>query len=164
MAVAESDSCRVEFDFRFGWCRMRLEVAGGSAVYRATSIVDSFGALADAVSAVASGAVIASALWGDEPGGVFIDLSTSGPNYVGLVVAEMAWPDWITPQSPPWTPLRGTVLVNTIIPRGVALRGFQVGFRSARERVSDRGRIEGWGYPFPTAALAAIDAALAVDQ
>jgi hypothetical protein len=164
MTAVTADSCQVEFDFRFGWCRMRLDVAGISATYRATSIVDSFGALAYAVATVATGAMTASALWGDEPGGVFLDLSTSGPHYVGLVVAGLDSPGWITPESPPWTPVRGAVLTNAIIPREVALRAFHTGFTSALDRVSEHGRIEGWGHRFPTAALAAIDATTARGQ
>jgi hypothetical protein len=140
MTAVTSDSCQVEFDFRFGWCRMRLDVAGISATYRATSIVDSFGALAYAVATVAAGAMTASALWGDEPGGVFLDLSTSGPHYVGLVVAGLDSPGWITPESPPWTPVRGAVLTNAIIPREVALRAFHTGFTSALHRGAGRDR------------------------
>ena len=132
---------------------MELTVGPHSGVYAATSIVDSFGALADAVAALASGSIIASSLWGDEPGGVFIDLATSGPSHVALVLHQLGKPGWLTPQNPPWTPVRGDVLVEARLPAGAAFREFHTGFRQVQEQVSENGKINGWGHPFPTTAL-----------
>lgn len=88
--LIEAESCQVRFKFRYGWRRMELKVGPHSDVYAATSIMDSFGALAGAVAAVASGSIVASSLRGDEPGGVFIDLATSGPGYVALVLHQVS--------------------------------------------------------------------------
>jgi hypothetical protein len=158
--LIEAEACRVRFDFRYGWCRMELTVGPHSGVYAATSIADSFGALADAVAAVAAGSLVASTLWGDEPGGVFVDLATSGPRHIGLVLHQLGEPGWLTPQNPPWTPVRGDVLLDARLPAGVAFREFHTGFRQVEDHVSENGKIEGWGHPFPTAALTVMEQVL----
>jgi hypothetical protein len=139
---------------------MELSVGPHSEVYAATSIMDSFGALAGAVAAVASGSIVASSLWGDEPGGVFIDLATSGPRHVALVLHQLGKPGWLTPQNPPWTPVRGDVLLEARLPTDVAFREFLTAFRQVEEQVSESGKIKSWGHPFPTAALTVIEQVL----
>lgn len=139
---------------------MELDVGAHSGVYAATSVMDSFGALAHAVADVAAGSVVATSLWGDEPGGVFVDLATSGPRHVAVVLHQLGEPGWLTPQNPPWTPVRGDVLVQARIPVEVAFREFHTGFRQAEDHVSENGKIKGWGHPFPTMALTAIEEVL----
>jgi hypothetical protein len=151
---------QVAFEFRYGWCRWHLEVDRYSGVHRATSLVDAFGDLAGAVAATASGALVASALWGDEPGGVFVDLARSGPRHLGLVLHEVGRPDWLTPETSRWTPVRGPVVVDAVIPVDVAFRAFHAAFESTRQAVSAEGRISGWGHPFPTGAVDGIGQAL----
>lgn len=158
--LIETESCQVQFNFRYGWCRLELTVGPHSGVYAATSVVDSFGALANAVATVASGSLVASTLWGDEPGGVFIDLATSGPRHVGLVLHQLGKPGWLTPQNPAWTPVRGDVLVDARLPASVAFREFHSGFQQAQRLLSENGKIEGWGHQFPTAALNVIEQVL----
>ncbi len=159
-ALIESEACHVRFNFRYGWCRMELNVGPHSRIYAATSIVDSFGALAGAVAAVASGSLVASSLWGDEPGGVFVDLATSGPQHVALVLHRLGEPGWLTPQNPPWTPVRGDLLLKARLPARVAFREFHTGFQEVEDQVSENGKIKGWGHPFPTEALTVIEQVL----
>ncbi|HWC80515.1 MAG TPA: hypothetical protein VG756_11180 [Pseudonocardiaceae bacterium] len=139
---------------------MRLTTNGNAIEYRATSIVDAFGALADAVAAIATGARSASVLWGDEPSAMLIEFAAADPDQIGLVITRLAMPDWLLPQSRPWQPLRGAERLHTLLPRAVALRGFRDGLRGVTAQLSDRGTIPGWNHSFPAVALAAIEAAV----
>jgi hypothetical protein len=151
-----TDQIDLSFTFRAGWCRLALRLGGEVAVYRATSIEDDFFAdLVAAVAHIASGAAVASVLWGDEPGGVFLDFARSGPDHASIAVHELGLPDWLTPADPPWTPVRGNVLAAARIPVLAFLTAFIEAFAAVRDSAPD-GRIPGWGGAFPAAAFATL--------
>ncbi|MFE8949861.1 hypothetical protein [Streptomyces sp. NPDC007856] len=144
----------VSFTFRAGWCRLALRVGAEAAAYRATSIEDDFFTdLVEAVARIASGAIVASVLWGDEPGGVFLDIARSGPDHASIVVHQLGLPDWLTPADPPWAPVRGDALVMARLPMVTFLTAFAEAF-SAVQQSAPEGRIPGWGGEFPAAAFA----------
>ncbi|MDH6130203.1 hypothetical protein [Kitasatospora sp. GP82] len=129
---------------------MQLTIGATREIFRATAIEDdSFGLLASSVAHVASGGMLSSVLWGDEPGGFFIDLARSGPQHSALVIHEMASPGWLTPEDPPWTPLRGKPLLAARILSLPFLQAFVDGFSAIIPLVDESGKIKGWGHSFP---------------
>ncbi|MER7842014.1 hypothetical protein ABTY98_40570 [Streptomyces sp. NPDC096040] len=151
-----TDQFEVSFTFRAGWCHLKLRVGGEVAVYRATSIEDDFFSdLVVAVAHIASGAAVASVLWGDEPGGVFLDLARSGPDHTSIAVHELGLPDWLTPADPPWMPVRGNALVSARVPALTFLTASKDAFSAVRE-AAPKGRIPGWGGDFPDVAFSSL--------
>ncbi|MFF4214518.1 hypothetical protein ACFYZE_35325 [Streptomyces sp. NPDC001796] len=141
----------MSFTFRAGWCRLKLSVGGEVAVYRATGIEDNFFAdLVRAVAHIASGGAVATVLWGDEPGGVFLDFGRSGPDHAAIAVHELGLPEWLTPADPPWIPVRGNAVVAARIPVVTFLTAFMDAFADVRESAPE-GPIPGWcgGVPKP---------------
>lgn len=160
MLSASTDEFDVSFVFRAGWCRLTLRVGDEAAVYRATAIEDDFFCdLVAAVAHIASGAIAASVLWGDEPGGVFLDFARSGPDHASLVVHELGLPEWLTPADPPWAPIRGSVLVSARVPVATFLAAFTKAFAAVRDSAPE-GRIPGWCGDFPSAAFTSLRQAL----
>ncbi|MDT0465346.1 hypothetical protein [Streptomyces gibsoniae] len=156
MLSGSTNQFEVSFTFRAGWCRLTLRVGAEAAVYRATSIEDDFFSdLVEAVARIASGRIVASVLWGDEPGGVFLDIARSGPDHASIAVHQLGLPDWLTPADPPWAPVRGNALVMARIPVVKFLTAFAEAFSAVQESAPE-GRIPGWGGNFPAASFAAL--------
>ncbi|MEV6949791.1 hypothetical protein AB0N07_49455 [Streptomyces sp. NPDC051172] len=151
-----TDQFEASFTFRAGWCRLALRLGEETAVYRATSIEDDFFSdLVEAVAHIASGAALASVLWGDEPGGVFLDFARSGPDHASIAVHQLGLPDWLTPADPPWMPVRGDALMAARIPALTFLATFTEAFAAVQESAPE-GRIPGWGGGFPAVAFATL--------
>lgn len=156
MFSGSTDQFEASFTFRYGWCRLTLSVGGESAVHRATDIEDDFFAdLVRAVAHIASGAAVATVLWGDEPGGVFLDFGRSGPDHASIAVHELRLPNWITPADPPWMPVRGNALTAARIPMLTFLTAFMEAFANVRDSAPG-GPIPGWCGGVPGAEFEAL--------
>ncbi|HEY1570208.1 MAG TPA: hypothetical protein VGG05_02615 [Pseudonocardiaceae bacterium] len=119
-------------------------------VHAATSVVDAVGSFARAVAGVASGELVASCLWGDEPGGVFIDLAMPRPGHVLLVMHELAMPGWLTPEDEPaWLPVRGRPVLSTRVPALTFLHEVVSALGALEPLAGNETGIRGWGHPFP---------------
>ncbi|MEU7148700.1 hypothetical protein AB0B15_11770 [Streptomyces sp. NPDC045456] len=151
----------VEFRFRSAWCELTLDLDTRRHTFRATGLNDVFGHLAVAVAALArpgSETRLQAVLWGDEPGGVFLDFASSVADHLALVVHPLANRTWIT--SPEWTPVRGKEVLQHVAPRRVFLSAFLRGFEAAGTASGPSGAIAGWPHPFPAAAVAELRGAL----
>jgi hypothetical protein len=150
--TCETDAFRLEFTVRAGWCRMYITVDDGVTVYSATSIVDAVGSFAHAVADIATGEIVASCLWGDEPGGVFVDLARPLPSHVLLVIHELAMPGWLTPEDQPmWLPVRGRPLLAVRVATKHFLAEVVSALGSLEQLIGDGpdAGIKGWGHRHP---------------
>ncbi|MGH3911413.1 MAG: hypothetical protein ACRDRM_11345 [Pseudonocardiaceae bacterium] len=144
----------VEFRFKHGWCDLYLATDEAVHSFRATGMVDFFGDLVSAVCDLAGGRHSTSAMWADEPGGVFIDLAISAPKSLcGLAVHQFAEADWISNRSV-WSPTRGTVVLDIVEPADNLLRHFADAFRMVQVLdVDTTGFMPSWGWHFPASSF-----------
>jgi hypothetical protein len=130
----------------------------------ATALTDTFGQLAQAVAALAtteSDTLLQAVLWGDEPGGVFLDFATVVPDHLALVVHELAIRDWIVGvAAPDWMPVRGKALFTALAPRRALAADFLEAFITVESSLTADGAIPGWPHPFPAQAVGALRDAL----
>ncbi|WP_459215508.1 hypothetical protein [Pseudonocardia sichuanensis] len=143
-------------EFRYGWCTLRLASGPHEVSIKATTMHDAFADLLDAVNGMAGGRVCQSVLWGGEGRGVFLDLTLAHRVEVGLVVHEMADPNWLRP-GVHWVPERGAVAfaTNCAFPQLMDVLATEVG--RARRRYADRAdHMEHWGWDFPVAQYEAL--------
>ena len=158
------DELSVDFRFTAGWSALTLTIGPISRTFQATAINDAFGALAEAVAelaAVEHETRLQAVLWGDEPGGVFLDFATVAPDHLALVVHSMADPHWLVGiDAPDWMPIRGSVLFTHLAPRKDLVAAFSDGFTEVRELSAADGCVEGWGHPYPTTPVSRIRSVL----
>ncbi|MCQ4084364.1 hypothetical protein NGB36_28230 [Streptomyces sp. RB6PN25] len=153
----------VVFQFSAGWCELALGSGAQRRAFRATGIDDAFRHLAQAVAALAHPepeTCLQAVLWGDEPGGVFLDFATVAPDHLALVVHALAIPNWITGTAAQWMPIRGEVLLKQLAPRQELVTAFLHGFTAAGATAGPDGSIAGWPHPYPAAAVTEIRDAL----
>src|SRR5207244_3462547 len=87
----------MEFTFRHGWCTLRLISDQQDISIKATTMRDAFTDLLIAVNRLAVGSVCQSVVWGGEGRGAFIDMTLAHDFELGLVIHEMADPNWLRP-------------------------------------------------------------------
>lgn len=149
--AAESEP-HLAFAFRYGWCSLTLRSPGAppdAVTVKATTIIDSFRALTRAFADVAEGANCASVAWVGEGSGSFIDIATAVHSTLGIVVHEMADPEYIAADSS-WLPVRGRVLAAFGYPATQFWRDLQDELTRVRTEYADEaGHMEHWGWDFP---------------
>ncbi|GAA1030979.1 MULTISPECIES: hypothetical protein [Amycolatopsis] len=151
----------VTFEFRSAWCRLTMGSGPQRQTFHATGLNDAFGDLAQAVANLARPRPVVelqSVLWGDEPGGVFLDFASPVADHLALVVHAVAIRTWIT--APDWTPERGEVLLRQVAPRHELASAFLRGFETVSAATKPGGIIPGWPHPFPDTAVTELRRAL----
>ncbi len=139
----------LSFEFRHGWCSLRLDADGRRYTTRATTLVNSFEFLLDALIDIAEGANCASAIWAGEASGTFIDLAVATHETVAVVVHGMKYPDYVTADAG-WMPVRGRDEFALAVPFGRLWPGLAGELdRIRREYADDSGHMPHWGWPFP---------------
>ena len=151
----------VEFRFSAAWCELALSLGADRRAFRATGLNDAFGQLAGAVAALARPGAekcLQAVLWGDEPGGVFLDFASAVSDHLTLVVHTVAIRTWIT--APDWTPVRGEAVLQHVASRRELAGAFLRGFEAVGAASGPGGAIASWPHPFPAAAVTGLRDAL----
>lgn len=150
---------KLGYQFTAGWCDLTVRSGQLHVRLRATNLADFFGDLVRAVVQLADGRRAATCMWGDEPGGSFVDLARGAPDSLcGLVVHSFADYDWINNERRQWIPARGRNTFATLQPFDIAMREFIFLFRRVEVLNTDRtGFIPEWGWRFPQEDLAHLE-------
>jgi hypothetical protein len=112
---------------------------------------DAFTDFLVAVNNLAAGSVSESVIWGGEGRGLFIDMTLAHDFEVGLVIHEMADPNWLRPGAQ-WLPERARRLfgTNCAFPQLLQTLSDEVA-RVRDEYVDSENHMEQWGWDFPIA-------------
>ncbi|GHJ37034.1 hypothetical protein [Streptomyces sp. TS71-3] len=151
----------VDFHFSGAWCDLILRLGAHRHAFRTPGVNDPFAELAEAVATLArpaSGPSLRAVLWGDEPGGVFLDFGWAPADHLALVVHAVAIRSWIT--APNWMPMRGEAVAGYVAPRRTFAGAFLRGFEAVGAAAGPDGSIAGWPHPFPAGAVGRLRAAL----
>jgi len=137
----------------YGLCDLTLVSGARSIQASATFLEDALSNLLLAVTDLSTGRQCVACRWGDEPGGVLIDIARNGAASVGIAVSRMARPTWYG-DVPGWVPARGTLLWEAT----TETEQFFEAFRGEVRRLvalplSDEGGPEGWPWPLPKEAV-----------
>lgn len=139
------DTLELAVSFKYGWCRLDLRTERASWWQRATCISDAFTHLVGAMADLASGTACVSVLWGQEPGGVFLDVCETTEGELAVVLARLRHDGWLAPDD--WWPERGETVFTARVARTQLLSSAEAAFRPSTGAPGSA--IAGWPHPFP---------------